>query len=74
MITLTSRSHDEKQQAKSGKSRKNILFEVEKSCSNLIEHFSLQENYTTIDLMNFLKDKSIEYKISTQLDVRMGAD
>jgi hypothetical protein len=63
------RNQDEKNAQKGGKSRKNFLLEIEKSCANLIEHYSLQDNYSPQDLMNFLKEKSIEYKISTQLDV-----
>jgi hypothetical protein len=59
------RNQDEKQEKKGGKSRKNFLLEIEKSCANLIEHYSLQDNYSPQDLMNFLKEKSIEYKIST---------
>ncbi|KAL4472006.1 hypothetical protein ABPG72_018508 [Tetrahymena utriculariae] len=67
ILTEDKKNQDEK--AKIGKSRKNIYQEIEKYCQNLIEHYSLQENFTPQDLMNFLKDKSIEYKISTQLDI-----
>jgi len=48
LILTDDKNHnqDEKNAQKGGKSKKNVLQEIEKSCANLIEHYSLQDNYS----------------------------